>query len=81
MKDGKRPVMDWPQLTQYEEYIVCKARSHESDGSMTTNAGYNSLPWYKCRWCGTRYATQTTTKLLEENIPTPETPTNKPKGK
>lgn len=56
-------------MSRYDEYLICKVRGHDSSGSFVANAIYGALAWYTCKYCGTDFATQTTTKLLERNEP------------
>lgn len=58
-------------MGNYEQYLICKERGHESNGSSFSYAIPNAVSWYTCKYCCTRYATQTTTELLEENVPKP----------
>lgn len=57
---------------RYKQYLICKERGHVGSGKFYSNASYNALSWTICKYCGTHFATRTTTEIVEKNEPSKE---------
>lgn len=58
------------QQAEADEYEICMRRGHKPGPSAIQQG---NLTWNRCVWCGTDFAIQTTTQVVERNTPSERT--------
>lgn len=50
-------------MSKAEEYEICQRRGHQPTGVGTSDT---FRTWWRCKWCGTKYATESVAQTIEE---------------